>query len=349
MAANGGGCARQAPQTAPPGDGSAQPGTRRQARQRCRAGRADQRVGAPARRTARSAAAAARAQRAPQRAPRRGTRRRRARTRCQMFAARGFDNARASLDTARAEFSRRASPCAPFIATGSPAHAIDRTNDHQRAAPRRHRATRARHRRRAGPSPRSRRCSRCRSPISCSARSRCTARTTRPTPCSCRRCCRSRPAAAPRTAATARRRRATTPASTNEALLDLDAVVAAARAAKAQGATRFCMGAAWRGPKERDLEPVLDDGARGEGARARDLLHARHAEGRPGRAAARRRASTTTTTTSTPRPSSTARSITTRDYQDRLDTLERVRDAGINVCCGGIVGMGESRRAARRR
>ena len=98
----------------------------------------------------------------------------------------------------------------------------------------------------------------CRSTISCSARSRCIARITRRTPCSCRRCCRSRPAAAPRTAATARRRRAITPASANEAMLDVDAVVAAARAAKDAGATRFCMGAAWRGPKERDLAPVLD-------------------------------------------------------------------------------------------
>ena len=129
----------------------------------------------------------------------------------------------------------------------------------------------------------------------------------------------------------------------DEAMLDLDDVVAAARAAKAAGATRFCMGAAWRGPKDRDLEPVLamvrEVKALGlETCCTLGMLK----DGQAERAQATR-ASTTTTTTSTPRPNSTARSITTRDYQDRLDTLERVRDAGINVCCGGIVGMGESR------
>ena len=66
-------------------------------------------------------------------------------------------------------------------------------------------------------------------------------------------------------------------------------------------------------------------------------------ERRPGRSAEGRRAWTTTTTTSTPRPEFYGDIITTRDYQDRLDTLARVRDAGIKVCCGGIVGMGESR------
>ena len=103
------------------------------------------------------------------------------------------------------------------------------------------------------------------------------------------------------------------------------------------------MGAAWRGPKDARPRARCRDGARGEGARPGDLRHARHARGRPGRAAEGRRASTTTTTTSTPRPSSTATSSRTRDYQDRLDTLDHVRDAGINVCCGGIVGMGETR------
>ena len=65
------------------------------------------------------------------------------------------------------------------------------------------------------------------------------------------------------------------------------------------------------------------------------------------RTSSRTRASTPTTTTSTPRQSSTAQIITTRSYQERLDTLAAVRAAGINVCCGGIVGMGESAQRPR--
>jgi biotin synthase len=129
----------------------------------------------------------------------------------------------------------------------------------------------------------------------------------------------------------------------DEALLDIGAVTAAARAAKAQGATRFCMGAAWRGPKERDLAPVLDmvrevkalgletcatlgmlkDG-QAERLRAAGLDYYNH--------------------NLDAAPEFYGEIVTTRDYQDRLDTLQRVRGAGINVCCGGIVGMGESRR-----
>ena len=129
----------------------------------------------------------------------------------------------------------------------------------------------------------------------------------------------------------------------DEALLDLDTVVAAARAAKANGATRFCMGAAWRGPKQRDLDPVLamvrevsalgletcatlgmlKDGQAGQ-LKAAGLDYYNH--------------------NLDSAPEFYGEIITTRDYQDRLDTLRRVRDAGINVCCGGIVGMGESRR-----
>ena len=92
---------------------------------------------------------------------------------------------------------------------------------------------------------------------SCSARRPCTARISMPTRCSCPRCCRSRPAAARRTAATARRRRAITPASGTRTCWRSTTVVAAARAAKDDGATRFCMGAAWRGPKQRDLDQVI--------------------------------------------------------------------------------------------
>jgi biotin synthase len=128
----------------------------------------------------------------------------------------------------------------------------------------------------------------------------------------------------------------------NESMLDVAEVVATAKLAKANGASRFCMGAAWRGPKQRDLDPVLDmvrevkalgletcctlgmlkDG-QAEQLKDAGLDYYNH-----------------NLDTS---PEHYGDIITTREYQDRLDTLGRVRDAGINVCCGGIVGMGESR------
>ena len=126
-----------------------------------------------------------------------------------------------------------------------------------------------------------------------------------------------------------------------EKLMSLDAVLAEARAAKAAGASRFCMGAAWRSPKDRDVENVC---AMVEGVKALGLeTCATLGMLTPGagEAAEGLAASTTTTTTSTPRRSIYGAIITTRTYQDRLDTLDAVRDAGINVCCGGIVGMGE--------
>jgi biotin synthase len=127
-----------------------------------------------------------------------------------------------------------------------------------------------------------------------------------------------------------------------EALLDVDAVVAAARSAKAHGATRFCMGAAWRGPKDRDLEPVLA------------MVRAVKALGletcctlgmlKDGQAEALKSAGLDYYNHNLDTaPEFYGEIVTSRDYQDRLDTLERVREAGINVCCGGIVGMGESR------
>ena len=130
----------------------------------------------------------------------------------------------------------------------------------------------------------------------------------------------------------------------NQALLALEEVVAAARIAKDNGASRFCMGAAWRGPKARDLAPVLDmvrevkalgletcctlgmlkDG-QAEQLRDAGLDYYNH-----------------NLDTS---PDFYASIISTRDYEDRLDTLERVRGAGLKVCCGGIVGLGETREA----
>ena len=125
-------------------------------------------------------------------------------------------------------------------------------------------------------------------------------------------------------------------------LLALEDVVAAAKAAKAHGATRFCMGAAWRGPKQRDLDPVIDM------VRAvKDLgLEACCTLGmlKDGQAEQLRDAGLDyynhNLDTS---PEHYGAVITTRDYQDRLDTLERVRNAGVKVCCGGIVGLGETR------
>jgi len=125
-------------------------------------------------------------------------------------------------------------------------------------------------------------------------------------------------------------------------LLSLDEVVEAARNAQANGASRFCMGAAWRGPKARDLEPVLEMvrevKALGlETCCTLGLL-------RDGQAEQLREAGLDyynhNLDTS---PEMYGDIITTRDYRDRLDTLERVREAGLKVCCGGIVGLGESR------
>ncbi len=129
----------------------------------------------------------------------------------------------------------------------------------------------------------------------------------------------------------------------NEAMLALDEVIAAARAAKASGATRFCMGAAGRSPKDRDLAPVL------EMVRAvKDLgLETCLTAGmlREGQAERLREAGLDYYNHNLDTaPEFYGQVITTRDYQDRLDTLERVRRAGLHVCCGGIVGMGESRR-----
>jgi biotin synthase len=127
-----------------------------------------------------------------------------------------------------------------------------------------------------------------------------------------------------------------------EKLMDADAVIAAARAAKAAGAGRFCMGAAWRNPKDRDLDRVC---AMVVGVKALGLeTCATLGMLEPGQARRLKEAGLDyynhNLDTS---PEFYGEIITTRTYQDRLDTLGHVRAAGINVCCGGIVGMGESR------
>ena len=125
-----------------------------------------------------------------------------------------------------------------------------------------------------------------------------------------------------------------------EKLLDLEAVLAEARAAKAGGASRFCMGAAWRSPKERDLEKVCD---MVEGVKALGMETCVTLGMLTGEQAKRLKTCgldyyNHNLDTS---PEFYGEIITTRTYQDRLDTLGHVRAAGINVCCGGIVGMGE--------
>ena len=125
-------------------------------------------------------------------------------------------------------------------------------------------------------------------------------------------------------------------------LMPLQDVVEAAQAAKAQGATRFCMGAAWRSPKARDMERVTEmvrevkalgletcmtlgmlDAEQAQSLDAAGLDYYNH--------------------NLDSAPEFYGRIIGTRTYQDRLDTLAHMRQAGIKVCSGGIVGMGETR------
>ena len=129
----------------------------------------------------------------------------------------------------------------------------------------------------------------------------------------------------------------------NEALMPLDEVIESAKLAKENGSSRFCMGAAWRSPKDKDLEPVIKmvkevkslgmetcltlgmlTDSQAVKLKEAGLDYYNH-----------------NLDTS---PEFYGEVITTRTYQDRLDTLQHVRDAGMNTCCGGILGMGETRR-----
>ena len=127
-----------------------------------------------------------------------------------------------------------------------------------------------------------------------------------------------------------------------EKLMALDAVVAEARAAKSAGASRFCMGAAWRSPKDSDLARVcaMVEAVKGLGLETcatLGMLSAAQAQElkRSGLDYYNHNLDTS--------PEFYGEIITTRVYRDRLETLAHVRDAGIHVCCGGIVGMGETR------
>jgi biotin synthase len=126
----------------------------------------------------------------------------------------------------------------------------------------------------------------------------------------------------------------------DQPLMALDQVVEAAKAAKAAGASRFCMGAAWRGPKQRELEPVLDmvkavKSLGLETCATLGLLKEGQAEQLADAGLDYYNHNLDTS------PEFYGDIIHTREYRDRLDTLGRVRDAGLHVCCGGIVGMGE--------
>ena len=125
-------------------------------------------------------------------------------------------------------------------------------------------------------------------------------------------------------------------------LMEPAEVLQAAQRAKDSGATRFCMGAAWRSPKDRDIEKVAQlvstVKALGlETCATLGMLEDGHAQ------ALRDAGLDYYNHNLDSAPDFYGNIITTRDYQDRLDTLARVRDAGVKVCCGGIVGMGESR------
>ncbi len=123
--------------------------------------------------------------------------------------------------------------------------------------------------------------------------------------------------------------------------MDVAAVLDEARAAREAGASRFCMGAAWRSPKGRQFEQVLEmvRGVRALGMEACCTLGMLTDDQARALADAGLTAYNHNLDTS---PEFYGEIITTRTYADRLQTLERVREAGISVCCGGILGLGES-------
>ncbi len=125
-------------------------------------------------------------------------------------------------------------------------------------------------------------------------------------------------------------------------LMDIDAVLERARAAKAAGASRFCMGAAWRGPKDRDI-PKVAEMIRGVKALGMEtcatlgLLGEGHAQQLKNAGLDYYNHNIDTS------PDYYGEIIHTREFEDRLDTLQDIRAAGLKTCCGGIVGMGETR------
>ena len=127
-----------------------------------------------------------------------------------------------------------------------------------------------------------------------------------------------------------------------ESLVSTESVLEAARAAKESGASRFCMGAAWRSPKNRDLDKVIElvEAVRGLGMETCLTLGMLAPEQAQRLSEAGLDYYNHNLDSS---PEYYREVITTRSYDDRLDTLKNVREAGLKVCCGGIVGMGEAR------
>jgi biotin synthase len=127
-----------------------------------------------------------------------------------------------------------------------------------------------------------------------------------------------------------------------EKLMDADAVIAAAREAKAHGSQRFCMGAAWRSPKDKDIPALCDMVREVKGMGLETCMTLGMLTGDQAQALADAGLDYYNHNIDTS-PEHYGAIIGTRTFQDRLDTLEEVRKAGMAVCCGGIVGMGESR------
>ena len=128
----------------------------------------------------------------------------------------------------------------------------------------------------------------------------------------------------------------------SDGLMPLAEVLAAARTAKARSATRFCMGAAWRGPKDKDLQPVLEmvRAVKALGMETCATLGMlRDGQAEQLRAAGLDYYNHNLDTA----PEFYGEIVHTHGYDDRLDTLGKVRHAGMKVCCGGIVGLGEGR------
>lgn len=127
-----------------------------------------------------------------------------------------------------------------------------------------------------------------------------------------------------------------------EKLMEVEAVLASAAQAKAAGSQRFCMGAAWRNPKDRDMPAIIQmvSGVRAMGLETCMTLGMLSGDQARQLADAGLHYYNHNIDTA---PEKYRDIVTTRTFQDRLDTLEEVRDAGIAVCCGGILGMGEAR------
>lgn len=127
-----------------------------------------------------------------------------------------------------------------------------------------------------------------------------------------------------------------------ERLLSLDEVRTAAQNAKQQGATRFCMGAAWRNPTDKNLETVIEMIKEVQSEKLETCVTLGMLTEKQSKRLAEVGLDYYNHNLDTS-PEFYGEIITTRDYQDRLDTLKHVRESGVNVCSGGILGMGENR------